>query len=179
MSSVSNVVWPNYSTTNVQRAASQTTNSLGKDQFLALMIAQLKNQDPLSPMDNTQYIAQMAQFSTVEQLMNIYDEIAYMKNDIGSASSLIGKNVSWNEYNSSGDIVQRSGEVESIILVDGLMYVVVDGEKIGIDYIGQISQTAPVQPDGSENDQTNTDTAGETEDTQASSIEASEVMSNG
>jgi len=37
--------------------------TLGQDQFLALLIAQLKNQDPLSPVDNTQFIAQLAQFS--------------------------------------------------------------------------------------------------------------------
>ncbi len=44
---------------------------LGKDDFMKMMIAQLKNQDPLNPMDGSQYAAQLAQFSSVEQLMNI------------------------------------------------------------------------------------------------------------
>lgn len=53
---------------NAERLASQ---SLDKDSFLKLMMAQLQNQDPLEPMDNSQTIAQMAQFSSVEQLSNI------------------------------------------------------------------------------------------------------------
>ncbi len=44
---------------------------LGKDAFLQLMIKQLQHQDPLSPMDNKDFIAQMAQFSSVEQMTNI------------------------------------------------------------------------------------------------------------
>jgi flagellar basal-body rod modification protein FlgD len=49
---------------------------LGKDQFLQLMVAQMRNQDPLSPMDGQQMAAQMAQFSTVEQLITLNDTMA-------------------------------------------------------------------------------------------------------
>lgn len=48
---------------------------LGKDDFMQLMIAQLKNQDPMSPMEGAQYAAQLAQFSSLEQLMNINSSI--------------------------------------------------------------------------------------------------------
>ncbi len=44
--------------------------AMGKDQFLQLLVAQMRNQDPTSPMDGTQMAAQLAQFSTVEQLQN-------------------------------------------------------------------------------------------------------------
>lgn len=50
-------------------------STLGKDDFLKLMISQLKNQDPLSPMDGTQYAAQLAQFSSLEQLTNLNDAV--------------------------------------------------------------------------------------------------------
>lgn len=46
-------------------------SALGKDDFMQLMIAQLKNQDPMSPMEGAEYAAQLAQFSSLEQLMNI------------------------------------------------------------------------------------------------------------
>ncbi len=51
----------------------KNTMSMGKDQFVKLLVAELKNQDPLNPMDGKETAAQMAQFSTVEQLMTLND----------------------------------------------------------------------------------------------------------
>jgi flagellar basal-body rod modification protein FlgD len=49
--------------------------AMGKEDFLKLLVAQLKNQDPLAPQDNTQFVAQLAQFSSVEQSMGINDRL--------------------------------------------------------------------------------------------------------
>jgi len=60
------------STTGTQNTtATQGNSSLGKDDFLKLMMAQMKYQDPMNPMDNTAFTAQLAQFSSLEQLSNI------------------------------------------------------------------------------------------------------------
>ncbi|MFO8060904.1 MAG: flagellar hook capping FlgD N-terminal domain-containing protein [Bacillota bacterium] len=54
-------------TQDVPPTGAGTTNQLGQDAFLKLLVAQLKYQDPLSPMDDRDFIAQMAQFSTLQQ----------------------------------------------------------------------------------------------------------------
>lgn len=54
-----------------QAASSPRTNTLGKDQFLQLLVAQLQNQDPLAPTDDKEFVAQMATFSSLEQLMSV------------------------------------------------------------------------------------------------------------
>ncbi|HIW33848.1 MAG TPA: flagellar hook capping protein [Candidatus Paenibacillus intestinavium] len=143
-------VWPNYDKSNVSKAAAKS-NELGKDQFLSILVAQLRNQDPMNPMSDTDFIAQMAQFTSVEQLSNMAGELALIRQNIGSASSLIGKTVTWNEFDETGKVIQRSGVVDSIISQDGLLYVEVGGARVGIDFVGQISETKldAVEPDES------------------------------
>jgi flagellar basal-body rod modification protein FlgD len=51
--------------------SSKAVNEIGKEQFLELLVAQLQNQDPMDPMDNQQFIAQLATFSSLEQLISI------------------------------------------------------------------------------------------------------------
>lgn len=90
------------------QAQSQQTNTklgknqLGKDGFLQLLVAQMKNQDPINPMDGTEFASQLAQFNSVEQLINVNDGIAQlaqsqqmMSSGLSNtmAASLTGKNI--------------------------------------------------------------------------------------
>jgi len=63
----------------------QTAN---KETFLKLLVAQIKNQDPLNPTDSTQFLTQLAQFSQLEQLINIRGSIDDLAGQISESSSL-------------------------------------------------------------------------------------------
>ncbi len=83
---------------SIQGKQAEEQNELGKDAFLQLMIAQLKNQDPLSPAKNEDFIAQLAQFSTVEGIQNIETSIGDLSSTFRSsqaleASALVGRMV--------------------------------------------------------------------------------------
>ena len=74
------------------------SNTLGRDTFLKLLVAQLQHQDPLSPLENTEFTAQMAQFSSLEELYNINDNLKNLELYEASinnaqAVSFIGKEV--------------------------------------------------------------------------------------
>lgn len=86
-----------------QGATNAVKNILGKDDFLKLLITQLKYQDPMEPTDNKDFIAQMAQFSSVEQMNNMansFENLVISQDSmlretvIGQAVNLIGRSVS-------------------------------------------------------------------------------------
>src|SRR5919199_123797 len=90
-SSANSVVIP--STTPSTGSTIPGTGGLGKQDFLKLLMAQLRNQDPLKPMEDTQMIAQMAQFSALEatqQLTSVLQQSSNMQTVLG-AGALIGK----------------------------------------------------------------------------------------
>jgi flagellar basal-body rod modification protein FlgD len=82
-------------------ATTTSKNTLGKDDFLKLLTTQLQYQDPLNPMDNTQFATQLAQYSSVEQLQNLGSRLDTLlvaeatTNQLATAS-LVGKQVLYN-----------------------------------------------------------------------------------
>ncbi|NOQ46897.1 MAG: flagellar hook assembly protein FlgD [Desulfobulbaceae bacterium] len=87
-----------YTTQNQSQPTETKGQTLGQDDFLTLLVAQLQNQDPLNPTDATEFTAQLAQFSQLEQLFNLNDsmeQLATAQNNSErlSALSLIGKEV--------------------------------------------------------------------------------------
>ena len=83
-------------TTASTAPSSASLKILGKDDFLNMLIAQLQHQDPLNPADSTEFTAQLAQFSSLEQLSNIHDSLENMEKFQASlthsqAVSYIGK----------------------------------------------------------------------------------------
>lgn len=127
----------------IGRDATNTTkkkdgNSLGKDEFLKILITQLENQDPTQPLQDKEFIAQMAQFTSVEQLTNMSGEMKLLRQSIGMASGLIGKSVSWLGVDSEGKSATKSGVVDSITFKGGNQYANVKGEEVSLDRLTKI-----------------------------------------
>ena len=150
--------------------ASQTkevkaNDDLDKNAFLQLLVTQLKNQDPLDPQDNSSYIAELAQFSSLEQMTNVVknlEDLGKVVNNIdtsvlvGQLSSMIGKQVDWvntiNEADAEGNPTSRqenmTGIVTGVTIVEGNPSIVVedeDGEKYMVDIsnIGHVYDQPP------------------------------------
>ena len=84
--------------TSLLSSSTSGNSALGKDAFLKLLVAQISNQDPLKPMDDTAFVAQLAQFSSLEQMMSVntkLDTIATGQQSVTNSglTTLIGKSV--------------------------------------------------------------------------------------
>lgn len=94
---------------DAEAKTSQEASSMDKDSFLQLLVAQMKYQDPLEPTSNTEYIAQYAQFSQVESLQNMSQNM-----DLQRASSLVGQMVYVKTTDSSGITDYVYGKVDYV-----------------------------------------------------------------
>src|SRR5437899_2421063 len=106
--------------------------ALGKTEFLRLLVQELTNQDPLKPADNTQFIAQLAQFSTLEQMQNMNDGFGKLQSSFQAAEArgLLGVPVTAIN-GSTGATVE--GIVDQIIVnANGSVRVDVDGTPVDI-----------------------------------------------
>lgn len=118
--------------------------TLDKEAFLQLLVAQLKNQDPSSPQDSSAFVAQMAQFSMLEQLTNLNEEITKLKlsQDMSQASALIGHQVKIiaDVTDSSGNTSSNevSGQVEKVTLTNNTVQVYVNGTAYELDKVTEV-----------------------------------------
>jgi flagellar basal-body rod modification protein FlgD len=100
------------------------TQTLGQAEFLKLLVTQLTQQNPLQPIQDTEFIAQMAQFSALEQTKQMEQEVARLRasQDVVQANSLIGRFVQLDD-GTSGQVaaVDLSGESPEIV-VNGAAY---------------------------------------------------------
>jgi len=81
-------VWPDR-TGHTMSAAPKDSASVSKDDFLKLLVAQIKNQNPLNPADGVEFLTQLAQFSQLEQMISIREDVEALRNSMDSST---GKN---------------------------------------------------------------------------------------
>jgi flagellar basal-body rod modification protein FlgD len=118
----------NTTSTDNTSSSSTASKSLGKDDFLKILVAQLENQDPTQPMDDSQFISQMAQFSSLEQMQELNTSFGYSQ-----AYSLLGRNVSAQVTADDGTATTITGTVSGVTTVSGTPYLNIDGNLVSMD----------------------------------------------
>ncbi|MDP4179481.1 MAG: flagellar hook capping FlgD N-terminal domain-containing protein [Bacillota bacterium] len=115
--------------------SNRNTGELGKNDFLSLLVTQLRYQDPLKPTDDKEFIGQMAQFSSLEQMQNMNTSFSSVK-----ALNLVGKNITATlKDETTGQEKVIDGEVTSVKLDKDKAYVMVKGEEVPVDQITDIT----------------------------------------
>ncbi len=122
---------------NRQTDSMKDRMNLGKEDFLKLLITELRYQDALNPVNDREMIAQLAQFSSLEQMQNLgskVEELAKAQN-AAQATSLISRTVT--AVNSDGEEVV--GKVASVEFYGDYVYLTVDGQKVLFTNVSKIS----------------------------------------
>jgi flagellar basal-body rod modification protein FlgD len=133
---VQNALMKAIQTTSGEKSSSPLAaapGALDKDTFLKLLVEQMKYQDPLAPTDNGQMIAQLAQFSSLEQMNNLNEAFQDISGNIDqlnflSASSMIGKHVAG--IGADGSTI--SGEVSGVTMKGSIVYLTVGDKQLSM-----------------------------------------------
>jgi flagellar basal-body rod modification protein FlgD len=157
----------NSSTANTEKTGTEQA-IMGKDAFLKILLTQLRYQNPLEPVKDTDFIAQMAQFSSLEQMQNmnknleaalqtlsLWQENSFRNSQISCALDLVGREI---EYRSGEEY--KTGTVEAIRVNGGIPRLVVNDEEVYLEMVAGIKQ-AEIQAEIKE---------GATEDEQSDSL---------
>ena len=142
--------------TNVNNVQNQS-DGLDKSAFLQLLVTQMQYQDPLDPASNTEYMSQLAQFTSLEEMENL--NAAFKQSD---AQSLVGSYVLVKQQNSRGEDDYISGLVDMVTMKNGKPYLSINDNYysyddldsvVDIDYVSAIGNAGNA---GSSEDNSNT-----------------------
>ena len=132
------------------------TKELDRGAFLDLFVAQLENQDPLDPVQNEDFVEQLATFSSLEQLEELNENQVAMialnqsnalLSQLTGSSALIGKNVSWTDPSTG---LTQEGTVDRVKIMDGLAVLRIGEQDVPLAAIDQILGEAELEQEAVE-----------------------------
>ncbi|PRR70263.1 hypothetical protein MHLNE_07680 [Moorella humiferrea] len=124
---------------NTAAAGVTNTGGLGKDDFLKLLAAQLRNQDPLNPMSNTEFIAQMAQFSVLEQMYNLNENFSLLRQELQESMMLQAVSLMGKEVTAVLDDEVLTGTVGKVTATTDGIFLEVGGRQVPLAAVTEIS----------------------------------------
>jgi flagellar basal-body rod modification protein FlgD len=125
------------------------SSDLDKDSFMKLLVQQMRNQDPMSPMDNQAFIAQLAQFSSLEQMTKVNDNLLglavlqqsnALMSQLTQSSALIGHDV---RYVDPATNEPATGTVDTVKIQDGVAVLNIDGHDVPLGNVTEVLATPP------------------------------------
>ena len=133
--SLDELAWANRNaatTGNKTRGSSE----LGKEESLQLLVCQLQNQDPLNPQSDTEFISQLAQFSSLEQMSNMNSTFSN-----SAAYSMVGKEVIVRQTDEAGRVTEVQGTVDFVEIRNGEAYLSIDGKTYPVEDLVMVMDT--------------------------------------
>lgn len=118
----------------------KANDMLGKDAFFRLLVTQLRHQDPLSPMDDREFVAQMAQFSTLEQMQNLNNQMWRL-----SAMAMLGQEVLILPDNGQEP---TAGIVERVVTLNGKVQVAVNDQLYPVEWVNAVQPLVEEEQNG-------------------------------
>ena len=161
--------------TETDQSQKSSGSSLGKNEFLSLLVTQMQYQDPLNPTDNTEMVSQLAQFSALEEMQNVSSAVTNSQ-----ALTLVGKNVIIEVGKSSGitETTTVGGYVDYVRLIDGKPFLSI-GDKLydyaDFDSVVDNKYLEEILGNNNQNNQANG--SGETEEDKTEDTETGEENS--
>ena len=121
-----------------------SNNDMDRDAFLRLLTIQLSHQDPLSPMKNTEFIAQMAQFTALEQMKNVSEAVGQLRdqNSRSTLLNLIGSEINYRR----GEDAVRVGVVEKVVLLGDEAQLYANGERVAMSEVISVEKNRQEMP---------------------------------
>lgn len=111
-----------------------TTSELGRDQFMQLLVTQMRNQNPLEPMKDAEFIAQLAQFSSlegIEKLNTSFDDMLSLQ-QLTQGSNLIGKTV---QFQTGDPPILGQGKVDGVTVQNGAVQLMVGNNLVPLTQV--------------------------------------------
>ncbi len=132
------LTYKNLDSENVNKV--RGSSELGKEEFMKLLTTQMQYQDPLNPQSDQEFIAQLAQFSSLEQMQNLNSTF-----NNTSAYSLIDKYVEIEHSESNGETKSANGIVDSVKINKNGAQVVIDGQSFDVADVYKVSSPTDEQ----------------------------------
>lgn len=125
-----------YSANSTTNTSAKKSDGLGESDFLNLLITQLKNQDPLDPMKDTEFIAQLANFSSLQQMTSINTSMSSLlsQQNYTNAATMIGKQITTSD--------NQSGVVSKVGIENGTVYLYANSNKYTLSDITSVSNAS-------------------------------------